>query len=142
MANRILTAENWQQRIRDKLGIDAAYLPDSVIEQPENITVAEANIIAQLPDYSSISDDTAKIYLEAAVVCECAALICPSLPARLPAKETGPHESHELDVDWAKTKADLEAERDEYVGKVIELAFPELSPPPMLHFTVTHPRRW
>jgi hypothetical protein len=142
MANKILVDMGWQQRIRDKLGVFDSYLLDSVIEQPDHITVAEANIIAQLPDYSSITDDTARVYLEAAVVCECAALICPSLPTRLPTKETGPHESHELNVDWEKTKADLEVERDVYIGKVIELAFPELSPPPMLHFTVTHPRRW
>lgn len=141
MAN-ILSEAGWQQRIRDKLGIDAAYLPDSVIEQPENITLAETNIIAQLPDYSSITDETAKVYLEAAVVCECAALICPSLPARLPTKEAGPHENHELNVDWKNTKAHLEAERDGYVGNVIELVFPELLPPPLLHFTVTKPRRW
>ena len=45
MANKILTAENWQQRIRDKLGIDIAYLPNTVIEQPDYITIAESNII-------------------------------------------------------------------------------------------------
>lgn len=141
MANRILVDTGWQQRIRDKLGLLEPYLPDSVIEQPENITVAEANIIAQLPDYGGLEDD-AKVYLEAAVVCECSAIICPSLPSRLPTKETGPHESHELDVDWEKTKADLEAERNGYIGKVIEIAVPELRPLPLLHFTVTRPRRW
>ncbi|OPX46401.1 hypothetical protein CLHUN_02170 [Ruminiclostridium hungatei] len=141
MANRILTEAGWQQRIRDKLGIDAAYLPDSVIEQPENITVAEANIISQLPDYGSLEDD-AKVYLEAAVVCECSRLLCSSLPARLPTKENGPHEGYELNVDWNKKQANLEVERDEYIGKVIELASPDIVTPSLLHFTVTRPRRW
>lgn len=141
MANKILTEEGWQQRIRDKLGIDVAYLPDSVIEQPENITVAEANIIAQLPDYSILEDD-AKVYLEVAVVSECSRLICPSLSARLPTKENGPHESHELNVDWTKKQKEFEVERDEYIGKVIELAFPEKMPSSLIHFTVTKPRRW
>ncbi len=141
MTNKILTEEGWQQRIRDKLGIDVAYLPDSVIEQPENITVAEANIIAQLPDYS-ILEDNARVYLEAAVVSECSRLICPSLSARLPTKENGPHESHELSVDWTKKQKDFEVERDEYIGKVIELAFSEKMPSSLIHFTVTKPRRW
>lgn len=141
MANRILTAEGWQARIRSKLGVSEPYLTDADIEYPENITVAETNIIAQLPDYSGLEDDT-KVYLEAAVVCECAALICNSLHARLPTKETGPHESHELSADWKKTKDELEAERDEYIGKIIEIAYPEMSVPPLFNFYVTKPRRW
>jgi hypothetical protein len=141
MANRILTAEGWQQRIRDKFGVFDSYLPDSVIEQPENITVAEANIIAQLPDYSGLEDD-AKVYLEGAVVCECARLIIASMPSRLPTKESGPHESHELSIDWNKKQTEFEMERDVYIGKVIEIAFPGSVPPLLLHFTVTRPRRW
>ena len=127
MPNRILTATDWQQRIRDKMGIDAAYLPDIAIEQPEAITVAEANIIAQIPDYASLTDDK-KVYLEAAVVCECASLLCPSMAARLPKKEQGPHETHELDINWNKKKAEFEEERNGYVGKIV--------PPPstLLHF--------
>lgn len=141
MANRILSEEGWQQRIRDKLGVDVAYLPDATIEQPENITVAEANIIAQFSDYSGLEGD-AKVYLEAAVVCECAQLICPSMPVRLPSKETGPHESHDLLIDWNKKQAELEAERDGYIGKVIDMSFPGMTPPSIPHFIVTRPRRW
>lgn len=137
MANKILTIEGWQQRIRDKLGVDAAYLPDAAIEQPEAITIAEANIIAQLPDYGSLENDK-KVYLEAAVVCECASLLCLSMPARLPVKESGPHENHELVIDWEKKKIDLETERDGYIGKIL----PEGRLPFLPHFVVTRPRRW
>jgi hypothetical protein len=119
MANRILTEENWQQRIRDKLGVDAAYLPDTVIQQPDIITVAETNIIEQIPNYASLEDDK-KVYLEAAVVCECAALLCPSMPARLPITQQGPHESHQLYIDWDKKKANFETDRDGYIGKAID----------------------
>jgi hypothetical protein len=130
MTNRILTADGWEQRIRDKMGIDNAYLPDSAIQQPEIITVAEANIIEQVPDYSSLVDDK-KVYLEAAVVCECANLLSLSMPARLPVKEQGPHETHELAIDWNKKKAEFEVERDGYIGKI--------NPPPstLLHFRIT-----
>lgn len=137
MANRILKDTNWQQRIRDKLGVDAAYLSDSALEQPEVIAVAEANIIEQIPDYESLEGD-AKVYLEAAVVAECCSLLCPSMAARLPKKEQGPHETHELNIDWTKKKAEFEAERDGYTGKILP------SPPPsLLHFGITNPiREW
>ena len=105
--NRILIEIGYEERIRSKMGVSEPYLTDADINQPEAITVAEANIIAQIPDYSTVTDD-AKVYIEAAVVCECSALLCSSMPTRLPKKETGPHESHELAVDWSKKKSELE----------------------------------
>ena len=135
MANRILTAEGWQQRILDKLGVDVAYLPFTTIEQPECVSVAEANIIKQVPDYASLVDDDL-IYLEAAVVCECASLLCPGMPARLPKREQGPHETHELDVDWTKRKADFEVERDGYIGNISTVSTPSFS-----HFSISNPVR-
>lgn len=136
MANRILTTVGWESRVRDKMGVDIAYLPDSVLSQPEYITVAEANIIEQVPDYANLTGDK-KVYLEAAVVCECAALLCPSMPSRLPTREQGPSETHELNVDWDKKKAEFEAERDEYIGKIL------LPSPTLLHFGVSNPvREW
>ena len=126
MANRILIDLNWTQRVRDKLGVMEAYLSDSTLQQPEVITVAEANIIEQVPDYANLMDDK-RVYLEAAVVCECAKLLCPSMSTRLPKKEQGPHETHEVDVDWKQKKTDFEVERDGYIGKIVII-------PPLLHF--------
>jgi hypothetical protein len=127
MANRILKDIGWETRIQKKMGVDPAYLPETDIQQPEVITVAEANIIAQIPDYATLQDDK-KVYLEAAVVCECASLLCPSMAARLPKREQGPHETHEIEIDWNKKKAEFEVERDGYIGKIL--------PPPstLLHF--------
>lgn len=135
MSNRILIGDGWQQRILDKLGVDAAYLPFSVIEQPDNITVAEANIIEKIPDYANLTDDK-RVYLESAVVCECAALLSVGMPSRLPSKQQGPHEGHTLYVDWDKKKLEFEAERDNYIGKIIDFS------PSLSSFTVTYPRRW
>ena len=118
MANRILTIVGWQGRIRDKLGVDSAYLPDSVIEQPECIDIAEQHIIDQAPNYASL-ENADRIYLEAAVVCEAAALLCPGMKARLPIMTKGPHESHELNIDWDNRKKDLEIERDNYLGEFV-----------------------
>ena len=122
MANKILTADGWEARIQSKLGVDQAYVPNADISSADVIGVAEANIIAQIPDYASLADDK-KTYLEAAVVCECAVLLCPSMPARLPAKQQGPHEGHTLYIDWDKKKADFAAERDGYIGKIISISF-------------------
>lgn len=122
MANKILPTEGWEERIRDKLGVDPAYVPDEAIKQPDIIDVAEANIIAQIPNYTDLTGDK-KTYLEAAVVCECCVLLCPSMAARLPAKEQGPHEGHTLYIDWDKKKAEFAAERDGYIGKIIPIPF-------------------
>ena len=121
MANRILTAEGWQTRVRDKMGVSDSYLPDSAIEQPDIIDVAESNIIEQVPSYASLTGDK-KTYLEAATVCECCILLCPGMPARLPKLSQGPHARYELGIDWEKKKEEIRAERDAFLGKI--LSFP------------------
>lgn len=120
MANLILTADGWQGRVRNRLGVDDTYLTDADIAQPDIISVAEANIIDQVPDYADLTGSK-RTWLEAATVCECAALLCPSMAARLPASEQGPHFTREVTVDWDKKRQELEAERDSYIGKIIDL---------------------
>ena len=142
MENRILIETGWEQRIRDKLGVDPAYLPDEVIRQPDCINVAEANIISTIPDYSTLDGDS-KLYLEYAVVLECCILLSTGMDARLPKKETGPHAGHELWIDWTKKKIEFQEERDNYIGKILELEFPNALPSSLPHFTVTYPiRKW
>ncbi|HHY99884.1 MAG TPA: hypothetical protein GYA03_02195 [Tissierellia bacterium] len=139
MANRILTGENWQQRIREKIGVDSEYLPDSSIDSPDCIMVAEANIISQIPDYATLTNDL-RVYLEYAVVLECCILLCPSMGARLPKKETGVHASYELGIDWSKKKEEFEEERNRFIGKILE----EISPAQLYGFnafTITYPKR-
>jgi len=133
MANLILTGAGWQSRIRSKLGVDIAYLPDADIEQPDIIDVAEANIIEQAADYADLTGSDL-VWLEAATVCECAILLCPSMPARLPAKEQGPHFTVEVEVDWDKKKKELEADRDGFLAKIVTLET-------VLHFGLTRSRR-
>ncbi len=138
MDNRILIEEGWQQRIRDKMGVDEAYLPDSVLEQPDCIGVAEANTISIIPNYSTLDGDS-KVYLEYAVVLECCILLCPGMAARLPKKEGGPHASHELWINWDNKKADFIEERDNYIGKILDLE--GILSPTLPYFTVTYPKR-
>lgn len=129
MANRILTEEGWQGRIRNLLGVDSAFIPDSDIEQPDIVDIAEANIIELVPGYATLTGDK-KIYLESATACECAVLACDSMPTRLPTKESGPHATYELSIDWAKKKAELQDKRDVYLSKLITM-------PKMKYFTTS-----
>ena len=117
MANKILKTTGWQERIRSKLGADIAYLPDADIEQPDIIDIAEASIIEQVDDYATLAG-TDLVWLEAATVCECAALLCPGMKVRMPSVEQGPHFKQELTVNWDKKRQDLEAERDRFVSKI------------------------
>jgi hypothetical protein len=120
MANLILTADGWQSRVRNRLGVEDTYLSDTDIAQPDIIAVAEANIIEQIPDYASLAGNK-RVWLEAATVCECAILLCPAMSARLPATEQGPHFTRDVAVDWDKLRQELEAERDGYIGKIVDL---------------------
>lgn len=138
MSNRILTGDNWQERIRDKMGIDAAYLPNSAIEQPDIIQVAEANIISMVPDYEALDGD-ARLYLENATVLECCILLAPSMAARLPTKSIGPHARYELVINWDQKKAEFIEERNSILNKLAELK--GLPSPTLPTFTVTYPKR-
>jgi len=142
MENRILTETGYEERLRSKLGVSEPYLPDIDINQPDCITVAEANIIAQIPEYATIQPNTdLRAYLEYAVVLECCVLLCPSMSARLPKKESGPHSTYEIGTDWTKKKAEFKEEENEYIMKIIDIMFPQNMPSPLSHFSVTYPKR-
>ena len=141
MANRILTGLGYEDRIRSKMGVSDPYLPDNDINQPDCITVAEANIIAQIPEYTTVDKDSDLwVYLEYAVVLECCILLCPSMSTRLPKKESGEHASYELGTDWSKKKAEFKEEKEETIMKIIDTLFP-LNIPHVSNFTVTFPKR-
>lgn len=140
MDNKILTDEGWERRIRDKLGVDAEYLPDSVLQQPDCINVAEAKIINRIPDYILIPSEN-RVMLEYAVVLQCCVLLCDGMPSRLPKKQSGPHESYELETEWSKRKAPLKDELDETIQGIIDDNFPEFSGIFRPVFTVTYPKR-
>lgn len=142
MANRILTTSGYEKRVRSKMGVSEPYLPDEDINQPDIISVAEANIIALIPEYNLLVDGSdSRLYLESAIVLECCILLSPSMSARLPKKQAGPHESHELGVDWDKKKEEFENEKADYIGKILELEFPDALTAPLSHFKITFPKR-
>lgn len=140
MENRILVESGYENRVRSKLGVSEPYLPNEDINYPDILTIAEANTISKLSDYEALEGDS-KAYLESLVVLECCILLCPSMGARLPKKETGPHAGHELYVNWDNKKLEFMEERDNLLGKIFELEGTTATTP--LHFGVTYPkRRW
>lgn len=114
----LIVKPGWEQKVRDELGTDEIYVPDSFLHN--QINLAEANIIENAPEWELVPADK-KVYLEIAVICECAALVCPSMPARLPKKETGPHAAYELDIDWGELRNDLQGKRDSCLSKITEV---------------------
>lgn len=115
MPNKILTTHGWQERVRNKLGVDENYLPNAIIEQPEHINIAEEYAISHVPNYDSIDDD-ARIWLEAAVVAKCASIICPILKVIVPVREQGPHFTRDLTYNWDRRKKELEDECDMHLS--------------------------
>ncbi len=114
----LIVTTGWEQKVRDELGTDETYVPNAYLQN--QIGLAEAKIIDAVPEWETLLEDK-RVYLETAVICECAALVCPSMSARLPRKETGPHAAYELDVDWGELRNDLQGKRDSCLSKIIEV---------------------
>ncbi len=121
MANLILTGEGWEKRIRSKMGVDEAYLPDGDLQQPDIICIAESNIVEQIPSHETLKG-VDRVYLEAATVLECCTLVCPSMSARLPVQEVSPHLEVKLNIDWGKKKAYFGKERDSLIRRILKLS--------------------
>jgi hypothetical protein len=115
--NRILTSQGWQDRIRDKVGVDDAYLTDASLQQPDVITVAEAKVVRAVPTWAALVDDD-KVFLEAAVVCWAARQVITTMKARLPTRQKAPGMEVEVTVDWDARKVDLETEYAEHLGNI------------------------
>lgn len=117
MANRILTEPGWEDRIRVKVGVDEAALPDAVLQSPDVIDVAEAKVIAAIPHWQELTGDD-RLFLEAATVCMAAIQVIDSMSVRLPTRMNGPGLDVQVEVDWKDRRGALQAERDEYLGRI------------------------
>lgn len=140
MVNRILIETGYEDRIRSKLGVSEPYISNEDINRPDIIDVAELNIISLFPDYENFEGDNL-VYLESIVVLECCILLSPSMSARLPKKESGPHAGHELYVNWDNKKAEFINERNSLIGRLENLLNPDSGIDSFKSFTVTYPKR-
>lgn len=139
MDNRI-EIDNFEDRVRAKLGVAEPYLSDEDINFPDIRGVAELNITSLFPDFEDFEGDDL-VYLGSILVLESCILLSPSMSARLPKKETGPHAGHELYINWDKKKEEFINERDSLIGRLGSLLNPDLEFENFRSFGVTYPKR-
>lgn len=139
MENKILK-NNYEDRIRSKMGVSEVYLPNEDINYPDIVDVAELNTISLFPDYEDFEGNNI-VYLESITMLECCILLCPSMSARLPKKESGPHAGHELYINWDKKKEEFLNERDSLIGRLEDLLNPDSNIYDFKNFIVTYPKR-
>ncbi|OMD34815.1 hypothetical protein [Paenibacillus odorifer] len=82
MANKILTTETYHEEIRGRLGVGEDVLSDANIDALSVLPIAEAKVIAAVPDYAELIDAD-RNYVYAAAVCMVAAMLAPSMTARI-----------------------------------------------------------
>lgn len=116
MPNRILTMTGWCERVRQKIGVDASYLPDTAIDIPDIVGIVERYIISRVPHFESLSADDA-LYIESATVARCAAVLCPTMKVRLPKVERGAVYQRENSVNWDGRSRELLEESESLILK-------------------------
>lgn len=99
MATIILSA-GYEVGIRSRLSVKPSELPDSDINIPSIVNVAEAIVARKVGDYTLITDPIDKSLLESAVIAYICYLLCPTMGNRVKSEVTT------LDVKWKKGKVD------------------------------------
>jgi hypothetical protein len=82
MANKILTTETYHEEIRGRLGVGEDVVSNADIDAISVLPIAEAKVIAAVPNYSNLVDDD-RNYVYAAAVSMVAAILAPSMTARI-----------------------------------------------------------
>ncbi|PZT54141.1 hypothetical protein [Paenibacillus silvae] len=82
MANKILTTETYHEEIRGRLGVGEDVISDTDIDAFSVLPIGEARVIAAVPDYAELTG-TDEIYVYAAAVCMVAAILAPSMAAKI-----------------------------------------------------------
>ena len=108
----VILQAGYEDVVRSRLGIDADDLPDTELNQPLVVDLAEAIIIKRVPEYASVVDAVDQLYLQNAVISQICAIVCPSMPRRLNLKISI------SDVKIEKEKIDWDAQQLKYLGEV------------------------
>lgn len=107
MANKILIGATYQTEIRGRLGVDVLTLPDADIDVRSVVGIAEAKVIANVPDYASLVDDDL-IYVYTASVCLVAAILAPSMSGRIAkSKKDFDFSIENQNVNWKSRSIEL-----------------------------------
>lgn len=82
MANKILTTETYHEEIRGRLGVGEDVISDADIDALSVLPIGESRIVKAIPDYAELTGDD-QTYVYAAAVCMVAAILAPSMTARI-----------------------------------------------------------
>jgi hypothetical protein len=118
LPNRILTTETYHDEIRGRLGVGEEIITNVSIDVPSVLPIAESKIIANVPDYVDLTGDDAG-YLYAAATCMVAAILAPSMGARIKKSKKDFDWSIENQlVDWQTAANALVDEAYELIGMI------------------------
>lgn len=118
MANKILTTETYHEEIRGRLGVGEDVIPDSDIDALSVLPIGEARIVKAVPDYADLTGDD-QAYVYAATICMVAAILAPSMVARI--KKTMKDFDFSFEnqaVNWDKRASQLIDEANEFIGLI------------------------
>lgn len=99
----------YEDAVRSKLGLKKTELPDVDIQQRLIVDLAESTVIKRVPQYSNITDESDKLYLENAVLSQICYLLCPGMSRRVNL------EVQTIDVKWKKDKVDWAEAADSFL---------------------------
>ncbi|MCV9947808.1 hypothetical protein [Paenibacillus sp. BT-177] len=118
MANKILTTETYHEEIRGRLGVGEDVISDADIDALSVLSIGESRIVKAVPDYAELIDDD-RTYVYAAAVCMVAAILAPSMTARIKKSKKDFDFSFENQVvDWKKYAVQLVDEAYEFIESI------------------------
>jgi len=105
--NKILTGDTYHDEIRGRLGVGEDIVSDTDIDALSVLPIAEAKVISAVPNYADLSGDDAS-YVYAAAICMVAAILAPSMPARIKkSKKDFDYSFENQTVDWVARSKQL-----------------------------------
>lgn len=99
-------------------GVDDVTLPDSDINDPAILDMAELKVIEMLPNYSDFTDPSDILRIRLAVIHIMASLLCPSMSNRVEV------EVKSIDTGWKKKPIDYAELAVDLFNKALELLAP------------------
>ncbi|MDH2330480.1 MULTISPECIES: hypothetical protein [Paenibacillus] len=118
MANKILTTETYHEEIRGRLGVGEDVISDADIDALSVLPIGESRIVKAIPDYAELTGDD-QTYVYAAAVCMVAAILAPSMTARIKKSKKDFDFSFENQVvDWKKYAVQLVDEAYEFIESI------------------------
>ncbi|APQ59826.1 hypothetical protein PPOLYM_02545 [Paenibacillus polymyxa] len=118
MANKILITETYHEEIRGRLGVGKDVISDADIDALSVLPIGESRIVKAVPDYDELTGDN-QTYVYAAAVCMVAAILAPSMTARIKKSKKDFDFSFENQaVDWKKYAVQLVDEAYEFIESI------------------------